>query len=183
MSGETAEQGAATLAEGAAALDALLSRLSEDAGLARGTIGGGAWSAKDLAGHIETWDRVALETIEDVLAGRTPRIRQFVWDEASVDLFNAREVERKAGAGWQDTLSSFRRTNALLVETLRGLSAEEWATRPPGDGEAETRSLGEHVGSNTGMPGKPFRHAWAHLNDLAAFVAIAEARPAASNNP
>ena len=181
MSGETAEQAAAILAEGAAALDALLGRLSEDAGRARGTIGGGAWSAKDLAGHIETWEQVALGTIEDVLAGRTPGIRQVVTDEASVDLFNAREVQRKAGAGWQDTLSSFRRTNTRLVETLRGLSAEEWAARPPGDGGADTRSLGEHVGSNTGMPGKPFRHAWAHLDDLTAFVAIAEGRRAASN--
>jgi hypothetical protein len=173
MSGETAGQAADILAEGAGALDALLRRLSEKTATARGTIGGGAWSAKDLVGHIETWEEVALGAIDDVLAGRTPSIRQVVTDEASLDRFNAREVERKAGAGWQDALSSFHRTNARLVERVRGLTPEEWATRPAAGPGGDTRTLGEQVGSTTGLARRPFRHVWAHLDDLAAFVATA----------
>jgi hypothetical protein len=167
---ETPEQAAAILAEGNAALDALFARLDESTASARGTIGGGAWSAKDLAGHIESWAEVALQTIEDVQAGRQPRIREVVTDEASIDLFNAAEVARKAGRGWDEALSAFRSTGARLVESVRALPKEQWEARPEGG-----RSLGEHVGSNTGMPGKPFMHAWAHLDDLKAFVDVVEA--------
>jgi hypothetical protein len=181
VSGETAEQAASILEEGAAALDALLGRLDEAAGGARGTIGGGAWSARDLVGHIETWEQVALDTVEDVLAGRPPRIRQVVTDMASLDRFNAAEVERKAARGWAEALASFHKTHDRLLRTIRGLGPDEWGRRPAGREEGEAaRTLGEEVGSSLGAPGKPFRHVWAHLDDLAAFVAVAEGRPADS---
>jgi hypothetical protein len=175
---ETPAEAAAILAKGSAALDALFSKLSADAAEARGTIGGGAWSARDLAGHIETWQEVALRTIEDVRAGRPPDIRNTVTDEASLDLFNAAEVERKAAQGWEETVTSFRATNARLVATIRTIADDDWERVVPGGSDRDrVRTFGEHVGSNTGMPEHPFRHAWAHLPDLEAFVHAATEGP------
>jgi hypothetical protein len=174
---ESPAEAAAVLAEGSAALEALFARLGADAAEARGTIGGGAWSARDLAGHIETWEEVALRTIEEIREGRAPGIRTTVTDEASLDLFNAAEVQRKADRGWDEMLTSFRETNARLVATVRAMTPEEWESSSPGADGAPQRTLGESVGSNTGMPGHPFRHAWAHLGDLEAFVEAATAGP------
>lgn len=174
---ETPAEAAAILTEGSVALDALFSRLSRDAAEARGTIGSGAWAARDLAGHIETWEEVALRTIEDIRAGRPPDIRNTVTDEASLDLFNAAEIERKAAKGWEETVTSFRATNARLVATIRTIADDDWGRVPPGAGDDRMRTFGEHIGSNTGMPEHPFRHAWAHLPDLEAFVQAATKGP------
>ena len=173
---ETPAEAAAILTEGSVALDALFSRLSRDAAEARGTIGSGAWAARDLAGHIETWEEVALRTIEDIRAGRPPDIRNTVTDEASRDLFNAAEIERKAAKGWEETVTSFRATNARLVATIRTIADDDWGRVPPG-GDDRMRTFGEHIGSSTGMPEHPFRHAWAHLPDLEAFVQAATEGP------
>jgi DinB superfamily len=175
---ETPAEAAAILTKGSAALDALFSRLSAGAAEARGTIGGGAWSARDLAGHIETWEEVALRTIDDIREGRRPSIRDTVTDEASLDLFNAAEVERKAAQGWEETLTSFRATNARLVATIRTISDEDWEREAPGIEGDRAVTFGEQIGSNTGMPAYPFRHAWAHLADLETFVQAATEGPA-----
>ena len=177
---QTPAEAAAILAKGSEALDAAFSKLSADAAEARGTIGGGTWSARDLAGHLATWEELALRTIEEVRAGRPPSIRTTITDEASLDLFNAAEVERKASAGWEEALTNFRATNARLVATVRAIPDDEWERVAPsalpvsgplrGAWGGQPRTLGEEVGSSTGMPENPFRHAWAHLQDLQAFV-------------
>ena len=174
---ETPAQAADILAKGSEALDAAFSKLSEAAAEARGTIGGGTWSARDLAGHLATWEEVALRTIEEIRAGRPPSIRTTVTDEASLDLFNAAEVERKASIGWQETLTNFRATNARLVATVRAILDDEWRQVAPEAGGRRARTLGEEVGSSTGMPEYPFRHAWGHLRDLEAFVQAAIKEP------
>ena len=172
---ETPAEAAAILAKGSEALDAAFSKLSADAAEARATIGGGTWSARDLAGHLATWEEVALRTIEEIRAGRPPSIRTTITDEASLDLFNAAEVERKASLGWREALTNFRATNARLVATVRAIPDEEWGRVAPAAGGRRARTLGEEVGSSTGMPEYPFRHAWAHLPDLEAFVQAVEA--------
>lgn len=167
------EEAAAVLAEGAAALADLFGRLSPEAAEARGTIGGGSWSACDLAGHVETWEEVALRSIEDVRAGRPPGIDEVVTDLASMHRFNAEEVGRKAHRSWDEALAAFRLTNAALIATILAMPEEAWGTGPEhtGKGPYEGRTLGETVGSVTGSgPEAPFRHAWAHLDDLRAYV-------------
>lgn len=176
---ETPAEAAAILARGSEALDAAFSKLSADAAEARGTIGGGTWSARDLAGHLATWEELTLRTIEEVRAGRPPSIRTTVPDEASLDLFNAAEVERKASTGWEEALTNFRATNARLVAMVRAISDDEWGRVAPSTGNGPARTLGEEVGSSTGMPENPFRHAWAHLGDLEAFVQAVTAGPQA----
>jgi hypothetical protein len=176
---ETPAEAAAILAKGSEKLDALFSKLTRGAAEARGTIGGGAWSARDLAGHIETWEEVALRTIDDIRAGRPPRIWDTITDEASLDLFNAAEVERKAARGWEETLTGFRATNARLVATIRTIAGDDWERVAPG-ADDRVRTFGEQIGSNTGTPASPFRHAWAHLPDLEAFLHAATEGPQTS---
>ena len=48
-----------------------------------------------------------------------------------------------------------------------------------GEGLSVSETFGEQIGSNTGMPAYPFRHAWAHLPDLQAFVQAATEGPQA----
>ena len=176
MAVESNVEAAAVLSEGTGALDGLFCSLSPDLAEARGTIGGGAWSAKDLAGHIETWEEVALRTIEELRAGRRPSIDELVTDRPSMDLFNAGEVERKAGRTWVEALSGFRDASARLVAKVLAIPPQEWEATPLGQG-GDARSLGQHVGEHTGMPGHLFRHAWAHLRDLEAFVKAVRAKP------
>ena len=52
------------LEEQHADVSGLLEELADDAFVRRGTIGGGEWSAKDLALHLGSWELFALETLE-----------------------------------------------------------------------------------------------------------------------
>jgi DinB family protein len=57
-------QALATLHAGQEELDALFDELT-DAELSQpATIGGGAWAAKDLMGHIAFWEELALATVD-----------------------------------------------------------------------------------------------------------------------
>jgi len=72
---ETPAEAAAILTEGSESLDRPV--LETEPGMPQkpgGTIGSGAWvGPRDLAGHIETWEEVALRTIEDIRAGPSAR--------------------------------------------------------------------------------------------------------------
>ncbi len=175
---EGPDEAADILAKGAAALEDLFARLRTDIAEARATIGGGTWSAKDLAGHMETWEQVALDTIEDLRAGRRPRLREVVTDEASLDRFNAAQVQAKASQSWEEALAALKATTASLVATVQAIPPQVWRATPLGQGD-DRRTMGQHVGSATGMPKYPFRHAWAHLPDLRALVEAVEAQPEA----
>lgn len=173
---EGPDEAADVLAKGAVALEDLFARLRPDIAEARATIGGGTWSAKDLAGHIQTWEQVALDAIQDLRAGRRPRLREVVTDEASLDRFNAAQVQAKASQSWEEALAALKATTASLVTTVRAIPPQEWGATPLGQGD-DRRTMGQHVGSATGMPKYPFRHAWAHLPDLRALVEAVEALP------
>ena len=82
-----------TLAEGQAELDRLVGGMSNGALARRATIGGGDWSAKDLIGHIASWEALALEHIENTRAGR-PAGNPF--GPGGVDQRNAENIARVA---------------------------------------------------------------------------------------
>jgi hypothetical protein len=65
MSAVTTREDAVSLLEDQhAEVAGLLTGLDEDAFVRRGTIGGGDWSAKDLAAHLGSWEEFSLETID-----------------------------------------------------------------------------------------------------------------------
>jgi len=60
----TREDAVRLLEEQHAELATLFGRLDDDAFVRRGTMGGGEWSAKDLAAHMGIWEELAIETID-----------------------------------------------------------------------------------------------------------------------
>lgn len=156
------------LESGHETLMALVAELSPERGSEPRALGGGDWSVKDLIGHVETWEQVALDSLEDFRSGAPARIGQIVTGRESLDTFNLGEVRRKAESQWTDALHSYQETHRRLVGELRAMSDEEWNAPIPDRPEG---SLGDGLGSNTGAPGKPFGHVFAHLDDLKAFVA------------
>ena len=72
MTGLARAEAVTLLEEGHKALQAVFARLSADEMTRPATIGTGAWSAKDLLGHIAFWEELATETVAAWRAGRRP---------------------------------------------------------------------------------------------------------------
>jgi hypothetical protein len=132
----------------------LLGRLPEDAVTVLG-VGGGEWSPKDLVGHLESWEELALDAIRAWERGGRSQFEDL---RATLDTdgINARNLEHKADLDWDTVRRSADRTYAALIEAIEGMTDERWATVAPGD---------------RGTVGEAFRHDEAHLADLEAFVA------------
>jgi len=135
------------------------------------TIGGGNWSAKDLLGHITTWEETALATTDGWRRGERPSIEDtFLAD--GVDGFNAAAVSRKAADPLDGIRRRFDEVHAELAASIRATTDEEWAAPAFWPG-AQPMSFGETLGGILGAPDGPFDHVSAHEADLRDF---AEAR-------
>jgi hypothetical protein len=167
------------LAEGQASLDGLLGSLSDDQIVRPATMGGGDWSAKDLIGHIATWEALALSSIREWLRDEVPWVER---DEGvfsapatgKVDAFNARAVAEKAEQTLAEVRTEAARIHRDLMIAIDSLPDAVWsqkATYPTSNGRR--RKLVTLVGSVLGAPQRPFGHAFAHLPDLEAYVAQA----------
>ena len=164
----TQAEAVATLDEGQARLDALLSRLEDAEVEEPATIGGGDWSARDLLAHIAFWEELALEAAAEWRAGRVPSI-EAVFREKRVDTLNADNQQRSRDL----TLAGVRERVAAAHLALRSLvsdmSASEWTARAIYQTERR-QSLGMMLGAITGAPRRGFGHAFAHLPDLEAYA-------------
>jgi hypothetical protein len=159
-----------TLARGHREVHALLAGISSEELEEPATIGGGEWSAKDLVGHLTTWEEIALSTVEEWRAGEDPAILQtFAAD--GTDELNADEVARKSGTPLTEQLARFDDVHRELVEVLAGLAGAEW-TQVARDDREPTRTIGSLLGGVLGTDGRPFDHISAHLRDLRAFSAL-----------
>ncbi len=159
-----------TLREGHQQVTELLDRLSEDELIRPGTIGGGEWSAKDLLGHLTTWEEAALEALGQWREGRVPTIETEAFASAEgVDRFNATTVEAKAKQSLEEVRTEADRVQAALVHEIETMRDEEWTGRAPYETQRR-RHLAELLGSILGAPKRPFGHAFAHLPDLEAFA-------------
>ena len=160
----------AILEEGHGALADLFEGLSDEAYSRRGTIGsGGEWSAKDLAAHLGVWEELAIETIEMFARGERPAVEDRFDGTGAVDRVNDEGVRRFLDASPADVRSRFQDLHARVVEAILALGDEGWGAPYPYDDE--DRTLGDRVGSLLGAEDGRFRHAFAHLEDLRAYVA------------
>ena len=166
----------ARLREGQERVDALLARLKGKELIRPGTIGSGDWSAKDLIGHIATWEELALGSIRDFGSHRTP------WPErqggvfsapttGKISSFNARTVAQKRGLGLREVKAAARRTHRELLSSIESISDEDWKAKafyPTPNNRRRTLAalLGAILAANTGA----FRHNFDHLPDLEAHV-------------
>jgi hypothetical protein len=164
------------LEDGHERLLAQFDRLSDDDAVRPGTIGGGEWSAKDLIGHIATWEALALRSLIEWRSGEMPWVERAdgpfsAPTTGKVDAFNAKTVSEKAGAALGEIRADAQKTHRDLIEAIESLSDREWAAKafyPTPNGRR--RKLGTLLGSVLGAPQGPFAHALAHLPDLAAHV-------------
>jgi hypothetical protein len=167
----TRQQALATLTEGQAALEALLSRLAESELSRPATIGGGDWSARDLLGHVAFWEEQALEALTAWQAGQRPAIEAVgAAGQAGVDAANARNQEVTARQSVAAVRARASAAHSGLIQAIEALSDAEWRA-PPTYEQARWRSLGECLGSVLGgEPDQPFGHLGDHLPDLQAYL-------------
>jgi hypothetical protein len=158
-----------TIARGHREVHALLAGISSEELEEPATIGGGEWSAKDLVGHITTWEEIALATVEEWRAGEDPSILQTFADDGT-DALNADEAARRSGTPLGEQLDRFDDVHRELIAALRSFGDEEWA-QPARDDRDPARSIGSLLGGVLGTDGRPFDHISAHLRDLRAFSA------------
>jgi uncharacterized protein (TIGR03083 family) len=164
LSEPSREEAIAILEQGNARLVELLEGVTDDALTRPATIGGGEWSAKDLVGHVAFWEELALGAIRDWRSGQEPAA------VVGVDEVNAANQERKRTWPPDQVQRDATQVHERLVAEIRVMDEETWVAPAPAQ-YARHQSLGVRVGGLTGSTEGPFRHAWAHLPDLQAYVA------------
>lgn len=161
------------LEAGRAALEALFSQLSDEDFSQRGTIGGGEWSVKDVAAHVGGWyERYIPVGLDAIRRGERPEFADLLGGAEVDDRVNAEIVEEWLEIPTVEVRERYRKAEEGLMEAIRGLSESEWeADVPPAPGSAGPRqSVGDLLGETWGAPGYPFGHAFAHIDDVRAFV-------------
>jgi len=154
----------AVLAAGQAELDGLFDQLDIDQLSRPGTIGSGDWAAKDLMGHIAFWEELALDTVDAVRAGLKPRVV-----EVETDQLNAENQAEQAARSAPELRARAASAHEALLAAIHSLSETEWTAALPWS-EGNVGSLGDLLGGVLGAPDRPFGHAYAHLDDLNAYV-------------
>jgi hypothetical protein len=162
-----------TLAEGAHAVRRQLEGIADVELTRPSAIGGGEWSAKDLIGHLTFWEELALQVIDAWRAGEMPWIESPPDD---IDKVNEDAVAAKAPLPLGRIRVEAANVYEGLVREISGMADEEWTSDPPYASERPMK-LFERLGAVLGTEGRPFGHAFAHLNDLEAFARTARSDP------
>jgi hypothetical protein len=156
------------LEEQHAELAALFAELDEDAFVRRGTIGGGDWSAKDLAAHMGIWEAFAIDAMDAVGRGERPAFEDRFTDPGGGDRVNDEGVRRFLDTPASDVLARFEDLHRRVIAAIGSTSDEAWTADYPFDPDDET--LGDRIGSLLGSDDGGFTHDSAHLPDLRAYV-------------
>lgn len=166
----TPDEAVQTLEEGNSAVAKLLDGLSDDQLSRPATIGGGDWSARDLMAHLEVWEALALQALQEWRNATRPTIEEvFAKGADGVDALNAERVQAKRGLSLDEIRIQAADTHRELIEELSHMGDDEWTAKAFYETERRT-TLGNLLGSITGASKRPFGHAFAHLPDLEAYV-------------
>jgi hypothetical protein len=158
------------LEEQHAEVASLLARLDDDAFARRGTIGGGEWSAKDLALHLGSWEVFALETLEQFGRGERPSIEDAFAQAGATDRLNEEHVNLQLDVKPEEARARFEERHRRVVDAIVSMDDVEWTAAYPFDPDDDT--VGDRIGSLLGSDAGGFTHARAHLPDLRAYVAL-----------
>jgi len=104
------------------ALEAALAGLREPRMIEVGVVG--AWSIKDLLGHIAFWAQQAAKNTELVKAGRQDRVERPDSSNA-IDRWNAREQRLRAGRSLAEVSRELEESHQLALAALAGLPEEK----------------------------------------------------------
>jgi hypothetical protein len=130
------------------------------------TIGGGDWSAKDLLGHLASWEEHAVGALKAWRRGEPAPIQRAL----RVDGLNAVNAESVAADRERSSATVRRRFDDVhrrLVAEIRSMPDATWGAPPT---TRSRRSLGHVLGGIVGGPGGPFAHGSSHLPHLRAYV-------------
>jgi hypothetical protein len=165
----TPKQALETLEDGRAQLQTRFDALSDDDMVRPATIGGGDWSAKDLLGHISFWEELAVGTIADWRAGREPSYWNQFATAGGADGLNAQNQVVTSTQTLAEVRWRAKDAHKSLIRGLGILTDVDWNAilRTPW---GKDESLGDVVGGILGAPNRPFGHAFAHVEDLTAYV-------------
>ena len=152
------------VSEGHRSVRELLDRLDEEAFVTHGAIGGGEWSAKDLAGHLADWEEYALRTLDEWRS----RVRPW-FEDVDTDPVNDDAIQRHLDEPATEVRRRFTELHERLRSALIDMPQDEWGARTFYQTDRQ-RSLGELLGAVVGGPDGPFRHADAHLGSLRDYV-------------
>ena len=84
----------------------------------------GPWSAKDVVGHITTWEQEAMDAISHSLRERDSA--SLAWKE-DIDGFNRQAVENTRSKSLDDLMANLDRTHEELLVFLAGVPDEALA--------------------------------------------------------
>jgi hypothetical protein len=154
------------LAEGDAAVHDLVAGLSDDEISRPRTIGDGAWSVKDLLGHLTQWEQFALDAVDAARAGTTPAYSAAA---GGVDELNAEAVARKEIHSLDRIRADAHDVHVRLVGVIEDMPDSEWTSRPS-FASTDAPTLGDILGGVLGAPRRPFGHAFVHVPDLESYV-------------
>jgi hypothetical protein len=154
------------LEQGRGRIEELLERLPR-AALTRPGVGGGAWSPKDLVGHLASWEEYALDALAAWDRGERAPIDD-LWFTLTTSRINDQNVRAKARWSLARVRREAEATHAELLDRIRSMSDARWR-RPVT--ERGRRPLGARLGAIlAGSGGAPFAHDLAHVKSLAWFV-------------
>jgi Mycothiol maleylpyruvate isomerase N-terminal domain len=144
----------------------LMARVGPDDFTRPATIGGGDWSAKDLMGHLTSWEEHAIRALEAWAAGEPSPVQRALRIDG-LNAVNASSVAEGRTRSADTVRERFVNVHRRLLAEIRTLADADWE-RPPTP--RSRRSLAHVLGGIVGGPAGPFAHASAHLPDLWAFV-------------
>ena len=155
-----------TLEEEHESVRELAERLRDEDFARRATIGAGDWSAKDLLGHLTSWEEHALEAL------KAWRRRESAPIQRALRVYGLNAVNAESVAADRDRSSAtirrrFDYVHRRLVAEIRSMPDPTWDAPPT---TRSRRSLGHVLGGIVGGPGGPFAHGSSHLPHLRAYV-------------
>ncbi len=144
------------------------------------TIGGGDWSAKDLLGHLTSWEEHALEALRAWREGEPAPIQRAL-RIVGLNAVNAEAVAADRGRSSTTIRRRFDDIHRHLVAEISSMPDSTWDAPPT---TRSQRSLGHVLGGIVGGPGGPFAHASSHLPHLRAYMElVSDPAPRAPEGP
>jgi hypothetical protein len=87
----------------------------------------GEWSAKDILGHIESWEAEIMRGIEQFMRGERPALFDIIDDDA----WNAQQATSKWDASLSDVQEQMFRTRRRLLDMVTNLPDEAFVRPGP----------------------------------------------------
>ncbi len=83
----------------------------------------GTWSTMDLLAHLIGWDYANIDSVNDIRAGKSPRVFQH-WNP-DWRAFNAQVVKQYKRADWNEMLKAIHLSHRDLIKFLKTIPADD----------------------------------------------------------